>query len=78
MTIPPPRLVILDTDVGTDDAWALLMLLKAEPKHNLKLLAVTCTGGNTTLDNVAKNTIRVLEHAKRTDVIIWQSTCVEY
>lgn len=68
MTALEPRLIILDEDIGTDDAWALLMLLKAEQKHNLKLLAITCSGGNSSLDNVAINTIRVLEHAKRTDV----------
>lgn len=66
------KYVILDTDMGTDDAWALLMLLKAEKElKNIKLLAITCVHGNTTLENVIKNTYRVLHGVNRTDVIFY-------
>lgn len=64
------RLVIFDEDMGTDDAWALLMLLKAERTHNIKVLAITCVAGNTTVQNVAINTMRVLEILNRSDVRI--------
>lgn len=60
--------IIFDEDVGSDDAWALFMLLKAEHSHNIKVVAITCVGGNTSVDNVARNTMRVLQVANRTDV----------
>lgn len=60
--------IIFDCDVGTDDAWALLMLLRAEKEFNIKVIAITCTHGNTTLDNVAINVLRVLETVDRLDV----------
>lgn len=66
----PTRFVIFDEDMGTDDAWALIMLLKAEQTHNLKVLAITCVAGNTTVQNVAMNTMRVLELLNRSDVRI--------
>lgn len=63
------KYVIVDTDLGTDDAWALLMLLKAEKCFkNMKILALTCVAGNTTLENVVKNTYYMLHSAGRTDV----------
>lgn len=63
------KYVIFYHDGGTDDAWALLMLLQAE-KHlkNIKLLAITCVNGNTTIDNVIKNTYHILRLMGRSDV----------
>lgn len=66
-----PELVIYDTDMGTDDAWALFMLLKAEKKYNIKVLGVTVVQGNTSLDNATENTLRVLKAADRLDVSQW-------
>lgn len=60
--------IIFDCDVGTDDAWALLMLLRAEEEFNIKVVAITCTHGNTSLENVAINVLRVLETVDRLDV----------
>lgn len=62
------RYVIFDEDMGTDDAWALFLLIKAQETHNIKLLAITCVAGNTSLEYVAINTMRFLEFMKRTDV----------
>lgn len=63
------KYVILDTDMGADDAWALQMLLNAEKQlKNVKLLAVTTVDGNTDVDNVIKNTYHVLHGLNRTDV----------
>lgn len=56
-----PRYVIVDVDVGCDDAWALFVLLKAMDFDLVNILAITCVNGNTTVDNVARNVIRVLE-----------------
>lgn len=63
------KYVIVDTDMGTDDAWALLMLLKAEKcLKNIKILAITCVSGNTNMENVIKNTYYMLHGVGRTDV----------
>lgn len=59
--------------MGSDDAWALLMLLQAE-KHmqNYKIIGITCVHGNTTMQNVIRNTVRILEDAGRGDVPIYE------
>ena len=61
MTTP----IILDCDPGHDDAIALLLAL-ASPE--LRLLAVTTTYGNQTLEKTTANALRVLELAGRPDV----------
>lgn len=45
------------------------MLLKAE-KHlkSIKIIAITAVNGNTTMENVIKNTYRILDGLGRTDV----------
>ncbi|KAL5275596.1 hypothetical protein ACFFRR_001450 [Megaselia abdita] len=55
------RYVILDTDMGLDDAWALVMLLTLGKLLKVKVLAITCSFGNTDLPNVTSNTFRVLD-----------------
>lgn len=66
------KYVIVDTDMGTDDAWALLMLLKAEKcLKNIKILAITCVNGNTTMEHVVRNTYHMLHGVDRTDVSFW-------
>nr|CAD7259739.1 unnamed protein product [Timema shepardi] len=55
-----PRKVIVDLDAGTNDAMALLMLLAADSRSNIRLLGVTCVHGNTAVDNVCINVLRVL------------------
>lgn len=62
------ELVIFDTDMGTDDAWALFMLLKAEKRYNVHILGITIVHGNTSLENAAENALRVLSAANRLDV----------
>lgn len=64
------RYVIADLDPGTDDAWALAMLLRAEKTHNIKILAITIVAGNTDAHHAVENVARVLEVFDRTDVII--------
>jgi inosine-uridine nucleoside N-ribohydrolase len=60
--------VIVDTDPGTDDALALYMLLAAEKKNLIKILAVTCVGGNADVHNGTRNALRVLQSINRLDV----------
>lgn len=63
------RFIILDTDMGADDAWALHLLLRAEAElKNVTLLAITCVHGNTSMNYVVRNTYRVLNALNRTDV----------
>lgn len=67
--VQTPKYIILDTDMGTDDMWALVMLLKAEKYFsNIKLLAITCVHGNTSMENVLINTFAVLDMMDRPDV----------
>ena len=57
--------LILDVDTGVDDAHAIMMALAAP---DVEVLGITCCHGNTPLDNVLKNTLRVLQAAGRLDV----------
>ncbi len=60
-----PAAVILDVDTGVDDACALLL---AALHPDVELRAVTCVGGNTSVDEVVSNTLKVLDVAGRPDV----------
>lgn len=63
------RYIILDTDMGTDDAWALFLLIRAELEcSNIKILAITCVHGNTSVKYAVRNTYRILNILNRTDV----------
>lgn len=57
--------LILDLDIGVDDAQALMVAL-ADP--DVQILGITCCFGNTPLDNVLRNTLRVLKVCNRLDV----------
>jgi inosine-uridine nucleoside N-ribohydrolase len=56
--VPVPA--VLDVDTGVDDALALLL---AALHPDLELRAVTCVHGNTNVDQVARNTLTVLDAA---------------
>lgn len=60
--------VIVDVDLGTDDFLALLILLNAEKQGQIKIEAIVCTMGNTSIENVCINLMRLLETINRTDV----------
>lgn len=59
------KLVIIDTDCGIDDAQAILIALAAP---NIKVVGVTCVFGNTGLDYVCQNVLRVLSVCEREEV----------
>lgn len=66
--------VILDCDGGSDDAWALLLLLKAEAENHLSILGITiCGSGNTTLHNAAYNVLRILKACRRDEVLFFEN-----
>ncbi|XP_055380636.1 nucleoside hydrolase-like [Condylostylus longicornis] len=66
--------IVLDCDIGTDDAWALLTLIKAEQEmpDKYKILGVTCIAGNSTIDNIAINTLRILDSVNRLDIPVYK------
>ncbi len=57
--------VIMDVDTGVDDAWALMFALKSP---EIELEAITTVAGNVELELTTKNSLRVLEMMKATDV----------
>lgn len=59
--------IIIDTDAGADDAVAILLTLACEPK-GFEVVAITCTYGNTYVDNVVQNVLKILTVANRSDV----------
>jgi pyrimidine-specific ribonucleoside hydrolase len=65
MIEPQPVPIILDVDTGVDDACALLL---AALHPDVELRAVTCVGGNAGVDDVVRNTLKVLDVGGRPDV----------
>ena len=57
--------MIIDCDPGVDDAVAIMMAL-SQPSVNL--LGLTCVGGNTPIDNVLRNALRVLRVCNKPSV----------
>jgi len=54
------NVVLIDTDGGCYDAWALFLALTSSDK-NLKIVGITTVNGCTTVDNAVKNVSRVLQ-----------------
>lgn len=67
--VPPSRSgpfrVIIDTDPGYDDAFALLFAMRSP---ELKIEAITPVAGNVPLDLTLPNALRMVEVAGRTDI----------
>jgi pyrimidine-specific ribonucleoside hydrolase len=57
--------IILDVDTGVDDAFAVLF---AAMHPAINLLGVTCVDGNTNVDQVIANTLKVLDAAGAGDI----------
>ena len=57
--------LLVDVDTGTDDATALIMALS---HPGTEVLAVTCVSGNVDVEQVCKNTMRVMHLCQRLDV----------
>ncbi|KAK6320722.1 hypothetical protein J4Q44_G00098290 [Coregonus suidteri] len=67
------KLVIIDTDAGIDDAQAIMMSLAAP---GLQILGITCCFGNTDVDNVCQNVLRVLSVCERTQIPVFRGAAV--
>ena len=64
-----PRSIIIDTDPSPDDSVAILLAL-ASPEE-LEVLAVTTVAGNVPVSLTAKNALKTLELAHRTDTPVY-------
>ncbi|XP_040895630.1 inosine-uridine preferring nucleoside hydrolase [Toxotes jaculatrix] len=65
------KLVIIDTDCGIDDAQAIMMALAAP---NVQILGITCVFGNTLVDNVCQNVLRVLSICERAGIPVFRGS----
>lgn len=63
--------VIVDCDVGVDDAVALALCMASD----VDIIGITCVHGNTSLNNVILNTEMLLSVMKRKEVGTLQQTC---
>ncbi|KAH0946125.1 hypothetical protein HN011_005679 [Eciton burchellii] len=67
-----PRKIIIDTDAGGDDALAIMLALMYEAKtHDIEILAITTTYGNTYIENVEQNVLKILTVANRSDIPVY-------
>ena len=60
-----PRRIIIDTDPGVDDAFALFLAMTSP---ELKIEAITAVAGNLPLSITLPNALRLVEIAGRTDI----------
>jgi pyrimidine-specific ribonucleoside hydrolase len=55
-----PRSILLDVDTGTDDALAILYAVR---HPDLNVLGISCVAGNSGVDQVVTNTLKMLDAA---------------
>src|SRR5258705_10639122 len=65
VTSASPARVIIDTDPGVDDAFALLLAMRSP---ELKIEAITPVAGNVPLELTLPNALRLVEIAGRRDI----------
>ncbi|XP_029967687.1 inosine-uridine preferring nucleoside hydrolase isoform X2 [Salarias fasciatus] len=61
--------LLMDVDCGVDDAQAIMLALAAP---GVRLLGVTCVHGNTSVENVCRNTLRVLQACDRLEIPVFK------
>lgn len=64
-----PRPIIIDTDPGQDDCFAILLAL-ASPE--LEILGLTTVAGNVGVELTARNALKICEIAGRTDIKVFR------
>ncbi|CAI5772127.1 IU_nuc_hydro domain-containing protein [Podarcis lilfordi] len=62
------KLLLVDVDCGVDDAQAIMMAL-ASP--NVEVLGITCCYGNSILENICKNVLRVLHICNKLEIPVY-------
>lgn len=53
------------------DTWAIISLIKAEKKLNVKLVAITICNGNTSTNHSTRNALLTLEKFGRLDIPVF-------
>ncbi|XP_030603601.1 inosine-uridine preferring nucleoside hydrolase-like isoform X2 [Archocentrus centrarchus] len=61
--------LIIDVDAGVDDAVAIMIALSMP---DVEVLGITCCNGNTSVENVLKNVLRVLKICNRLDIPVYR------
>ncbi|XP_028657138.2 uncharacterized protein si:ch211-201h21.5 [Erpetoichthys calabaricus] len=61
-------LLLVDTDCGIDDAQAIMMALAAP---RVRILGITCCFGNTSVENVCRNTLEVLKVCNKLEIPVF-------
>jgi purine nucleosidase len=64
-----PRKIIIDTDPGQDDAFAILFALGSP--QDLEVVALTTVGGNVPLALTSRNALQIAELAGRADIPVY-------
>ena len=60
--------IIIDTDAGHDDVLAMMLLIKSK---RFDIMGITTVAGNSTIQNVTRNTAFTLTLLKRRDIPIF-------
>ncbi|CAH1392003.1 unnamed protein product [Nezara viridula] len=64
--------VVIDTDVGADDAMAILMMLSKQSKA--EVLAITTVKGNTGVENATRGALLISEVADRKEIPVYMGS----
>ncbi|CAH1392002.1 unnamed protein product [Nezara viridula] len=64
--------VVIDTDVGADDAMAILMMLSKQSKA--RVMAITTVRGNTGVENATMGALLTLQVAKRMEIPVYMGS----
>ncbi|XP_032879133.1 inosine-uridine preferring nucleoside hydrolase-like [Amblyraja radiata] len=67
------KLFLLDVDCGVDDAQAIMMALAAP---HVQVLGITCCHGNTSINNVCRNVLRVLKVCHKSEIPVYRGADV--
>ncbi|KAF8788243.1 nucleoside hydrolase-like [Argiope bruennichi] len=67
-------LLVIDTDCGSDDAMAIMAALGQWGRKSRHLLAITCCFGNTTVEHVCQNVLRVLHACRETNIPVYSGS----
>ncbi|PSN30983.1 hypothetical protein C0J52_26845 [Blattella germanica] len=64
--------IVIDTDVGSDDAMAIILCVAAQRKQKVQIVGITCVHGNTGLHNVCANTLKTLHTLRSLDIPVYR------
>lgn len=67
--------MVIDCDAGIDDAVAIMIALS---QPNVDLIGITCVNGNTAIDNVTVNVLRVLQTCQRLEIPVYRGATKDF